>query len=184
MLGEFGAVSPSPAMQEAVSQIIGYRLGAYGRNPSGMQVYTTLGGENSRFAAGTTLTLPVVFGHRDVAFTACPGNLGYATLPDVRARAQKVAFSAAARASALPRHAPAAAWTPRAWPTWTGALLGGASGLGPRRRHRAQRGVRAAARRADAYMEILGRGPDPPAWRRGARRSCPGGSGSRTCAGS
>lgn len=88
MLGEYGAVSPSAATQESVSRLIAWRLSAYHRDPAGTFSYTTGGGENSRYPAGTRLQLPVVIGHRDVAFTACPGERGYAMLGSVRSRAR------------------------------------------------------------------------------------------------
>ncbi|MCC2312902.1 DUF4214 domain-containing protein [Cellulomonas xiejunii] len=160
MLGEYGATAPSAATQESVSRIIGYRLGAYGKNPAGTVPYRTLGGENSRFAAGTTVNLPVVFGHRDTAYTACPGNAGYAALPAIRSRAQKIAYSEplvkALYADMLGRGV-----DPTGLATWTGLLLSGApaSTLGD---NIARSREYASARVAAAYREILRREPDGP----------------------
>ncbi len=89
MIGTYSDVTPSAAMQEAVAQVIAWRLAAYHRDPAGTMTYTTSGGSD-KYAAGTTVTLPVVMGHRDVYLTACPGNAGYATLPSVRARARQI----------------------------------------------------------------------------------------------
>lgn len=86
MLGTYAA-APSAATQEAVAQIIGWRLGAYGVDPRGSTSYTTGVGENSRYQ-NQTVTLPRVFGHRDVAYTNCPGDGGYAALGNIRARAK------------------------------------------------------------------------------------------------
>lgn len=91
MLGSYGTVNPAPAVQESVAQIAAWRLREYHRDPAGSHVYHTLGGENSKYPAGTNVTLPVVFAHRDVGNTACPGNAGYATLPHVRNRARQLA---------------------------------------------------------------------------------------------
>jgi hypothetical protein len=82
MLGTYDGV-PSAATQQAVGQVIGWRLGAYGRDPRGWMSYTTGNGENSKYH-NTTVSLPRVFGHRDVSYTACPGNGGYAALPNIR----------------------------------------------------------------------------------------------------
>lgn len=90
MLGDYSSITPSVATQEAVARVIAWRLGAYFRDPSSTVSYTTGGGENSRYAAGTTLALPTVIGHRDVAFTACPGQAGYTTLGWLRARASQL----------------------------------------------------------------------------------------------
>jgi hypothetical protein len=89
MLGTYSTVVPSAATQEAVAQVVAWRLSGYFRNPAGQMVYTT-GGGSDKYAAGTTLTLPVVLGHRDVSFTACPGEAGYATLGWLRARAKQI----------------------------------------------------------------------------------------------
>src|SRR5665648_138164 len=93
MLGTYG-VAPSAATQQAVAQIIGWRLGFYGVNPTGSMVYHTGSGENSKFR-DQDVSLPRVFGHRDVAYTACPGDGGYAALPAIRAVAEE--FSSQAR---------------------------------------------------------------------------------------
>lgn len=90
VLGTYTDVGFTPATVDAVARIIGWRLAAYGRAPNGVLDYTTGGGENSRFGAGTTVRLPVVFAHRDVAYTSCPGNAGYAAMGEIRNRAQAV----------------------------------------------------------------------------------------------
>lgn len=90
MLGTYGTVSPSSAVQESVAWIAARRLGVYHRDPAGQVSIYTSGGENSSVPPGTTKVLPVIFGHRDVAYTSCPGNAGYATLPWVRARAREL----------------------------------------------------------------------------------------------
>ncbi|MBX9243914.1 N-acetylmuramoyl-L-alanine amidase [Actinotalea ferrariae] len=90
MLGTYGTVTPSAGTQESVARLIAWRLGQYHRDPTSTTGYTTLGGENSSVPGGTTLHLPVVIGHRDVAYTACPGNAGYATLPWLKQRARQL----------------------------------------------------------------------------------------------
>ncbi|KQY47482.1 hypothetical protein ASD18_09200 [Cellulomonas sp. Root137] len=90
MLGDYSSITPSASVQESVARLIAWRLSAYHRDPASTTSYTTLGGENSRYPAGTTIALPVVLGHRDVAFTACPGQLGYNTLGWLRARARQI----------------------------------------------------------------------------------------------
>ena len=88
MLGDYSSVVPSAATQESVAQVIAWRLSSYHRDPMSTVGYTTWGGENSRYAAGTWLALPVIIGHRDVAYTACPGGRGYGTISWLRARAR------------------------------------------------------------------------------------------------
>jgi len=90
MLGDYSSTTPSAAVRESVARVIAWRLGSYHRDPMSTIGYTTLGGENSRFAANTTLALPVVIGHRDVAYTACPGNGGYGVLGAIKQRAREM----------------------------------------------------------------------------------------------
>ncbi len=159
MLGDLSTVVPTPVELDAVARIVGYRLGAYGRNPAGTMTYTTLGGETSRYAAGTTVTLPVVMGHRDVDVTACPGDLGYPALSWVRARSQQVAYAEPltwALYADLLQRAP----DPVGLAGWSGQLLAGAavSTVADRLAHSTEYVQR---RVIDAYAAILHRGPDP-----------------------
>jgi len=92
MLGTYDAV-PSAATQRSVAQIIGWRLGAYGVNPNTSMSYATGdGGVGVKFK-NQIVALPRVFGHRDVWFTACPGNGGYAALPNIRAMASSFSYA-------------------------------------------------------------------------------------------
>lgn len=84
MLGDYSNVTPSPATLDAVAQVAAWRLAAYGVNPQGSISYYTLGGENSKIPPGTTITLPAIFAHRDVAYTACPGQAGYDQMGVIR----------------------------------------------------------------------------------------------------
>ncbi|WP_436502163.1 N-acetylmuramoyl-L-alanine amidase [Actinokineospora sp. HUAS TT18] len=86
MLGTFTSVPPSDAQHEAVSRIAAWKLGGSYRNPLGTTQLTSKGGGTARWPAGTTVTLPVIFGHRDSGFTECPGDLGYANLGNIRTR--------------------------------------------------------------------------------------------------
>ena len=47
---------------------------------------TSGGGGTDKYAAGVKVTLPTIFGHRDVGNTVCPGRYGYARLPEIRDR--------------------------------------------------------------------------------------------------
>ncbi len=83
MLGTYSSTTPSSAVTRSVAQIVGWKLQPYGIDPTGSMVYYTRSGENSRYQ-NQWVSLPRVFGHRDVAYTACPGDRGQATLPTVR----------------------------------------------------------------------------------------------------
>jgi len=86
MLGTYNA-APSAATQRSVAQIIGWRLGGYGVDPTGSMTYRTGTNEVGARYSNQNVPLPRVFGHRDVWLTACPGNGGYGALPNIRTTA-------------------------------------------------------------------------------------------------
>jgi hypothetical protein len=162
MLGTYDA-APSAATQHTVAQIIGYRLGYYGVDPSGTMTYHTNGGENSRYGAAT-LTLPRVIGHRDVAYTACPGNGGYAALPAIRAEASSYSYSERFRQSrsvvqALYQDLLGRTVDPGGLDAWSSALLGGSQPALVLSLTGSDEYVR--LRITGAYQAALGRDPDP-----------------------
>jgi len=88
MIGDYSTRVPSDAMVEAVSQVIAWKMSKYDLDPRAATQLTAgaAPGTTSRYAGGTVVTLPTIFGHRDVGATACPGNAGYAKLGTIRAR--------------------------------------------------------------------------------------------------
>ncbi|MCW2740951.1 MAG: N-acetylmuramoyl-L-alanine amidase, family 2 [Blastococcus sp.] len=89
MLGNFEAAPAPQPMIDTVAAVIGWKLGLYGVDPRGWTKLTSAGGGTSKYAAGVSVSVPTVFGHRDVGSTACPGVYGYARLDEVRAKAYK-----------------------------------------------------------------------------------------------
>ncbi|RFU21757.1 N-acetylmuramoyl-L-alanine amidase [Geodermatophilus marinus] len=85
MLGNYEQAEPPRVMLDAVADIIAWKFSLYGVDPRGTATMTG-GGGTSKYPAGSTVTLPTVFAHRDVGYTACPGRYAYARMADVRAR--------------------------------------------------------------------------------------------------
>jgi len=163
MLGTYG-VAPSAATQQAVAQIIGWRLGFYGVNPTGSMVYHTGSGENSKFQ-DQDVSLPRVFGHRDVAYTACPGDGGYNALPNIRAIAGSFSYGArfqqaGAVVRAMYEDILRRGVDPSGLSTWSAMLAGGSGGpaLVTSLTNSAEY-IRLRIRQA--YTEVLGREPEP-----------------------
>lgn len=163
MLGTYG-VAPSAATQQAVAQIIGWRLGFYGVNPTGSMVYHTGSGENSKFQ-DEDVSLPRVFGHRDVAYTACPGDGGYNALPNIRAIAGSFSYGArfqqaGAVVRAMYEDLLGRGVDPSGLSTWSAMLAGGSGGpaLVTSLTNSAEY-IRLRIRQA--YTEVLGREPEP-----------------------
>jgi hypothetical protein len=164
MLGTYDA-APSAATQRSVAQIIGWRLGAYGVDPNTSMTYATGdGGVGVRYK-NQNVTLPRLFGHRDVWFTACPGNGGYAALPNIRSMASSFSYAqrftqARSVVSALYKDLLLRDVDAAGLQSWTAMLAGGAS----------QSALVASLTRSkeydllrvgQAYQEVLGRSPEP-----------------------
>ncbi len=85
MVGTYTSTAPPEAQLDGVAKIIAYRLARYGVDPAGTATFTaasrTAGG---RFAAGQSVVLPKIFGHRDTHQTECPGGLAYGRLAHVQ----------------------------------------------------------------------------------------------------
>jgi uncharacterized protein with LGFP repeats len=84
MIGDFDTVPPTEAQIRAVGRLLGWRLAMDGVNPQGTVQLTSQGGPYTFFPAGAKVTLPTIFAHRDTGNTDCPGNAGYAALPQIR----------------------------------------------------------------------------------------------------
>ncbi|TYP89869.1 N-acetylmuramoyl-L-alanine amidase [Blastococcus xanthinilyticus] len=86
MLGNYDVEAVPQATVDAVSAVIAWKFSLHGINPAGWTTLTSSGGGTSRYAAGTSVNLPTVFGHRDVGSTACPGRYGYARMDEIRGK--------------------------------------------------------------------------------------------------
>jgi hypothetical protein len=85
MIGTHSSATPTAAVQSTVANVVAWKLGLHQRDPRGSVTLTSRG--STRYPNGTQVRLPVVFGHRDVSATDCPGNSGMATLPGMRSAA-------------------------------------------------------------------------------------------------
>ncbi len=68
--------------------MIGWRMKVGGVDPMGTASLTSAGFSRARYAAGQSVSLPAIFGHRDTGYTSCPGNFGYQQMDDIRAAAK------------------------------------------------------------------------------------------------
>ncbi|RMI34199.1 N-acetylmuramoyl-L-alanine amidase [Nocardia stercoris] len=91
MLGNFTDQPPTDAQLQATGQFIGWRAKLAGLDPQGTTTMYSEGTQYTSYPEGQAVQLPVVFAHRDVGKTACPGDAAYALLPKLRAIAASVA---------------------------------------------------------------------------------------------
>ena len=88
LLGDFTAVLPTDAAQESLVKVLAWLGGRYAIdiNPGATTSFISRGSQ--RWKAGTPVTTDTIAGHRDMSFTACPGDAFYPMLPEIRTRAQ------------------------------------------------------------------------------------------------
>ena len=93
MLGNYDLVAPPQPMLDSVAAVVAWKLSLYGVNPTGTTRLVSAGGGTSKYAAGTAVTVPTVFAHRDVGRTVDPGQYGYPQMDNIREAAGRLAGS-------------------------------------------------------------------------------------------
>ena len=83
-IGDYSSMGASDEALAATANYIRWKLGVHGQPLSGPVTLTSGGGPESRYAAGTKVTVDRVLGHRDVGKTACPGDGLYDQLDQIR----------------------------------------------------------------------------------------------------
>ncbi len=78
LLGNYQGTVATPAALSALETLLAWRLDAAHVDPRSTP--EVVSGGNEKLAAGTTVTLRAISGHRDTGDTECPGNLLYAEL--------------------------------------------------------------------------------------------------------
>ena len=101
MMGDFSSVTPPQAALDAVGKFLGWRLAKAGLDPKGRTTMYSEGTSFTSYPQGAAVDLPIIFAHRDVGNTSCPGDAGYAQMNKIRDIA-----AAAAAGVGLPASAP------------------------------------------------------------------------------
>jgi hypothetical protein len=82
LIGTFGSASPPTVATSALRRLLAWKLDVHHVDP--MATIRVTSGGSSRYAAGQTISLPTIAGHRQVSNTECPGNALYGKLPKLR----------------------------------------------------------------------------------------------------
>lgn len=77
LIGDFTAAAPTAAAQEAAARTLAWLADRYGvdTSPGATVSFTSLG--SSRWASGREVVTTTIAGHRDMSYTACPGDAYY-----------------------------------------------------------------------------------------------------------
>ncbi|WP_278314036.1 N-acetylmuramoyl-L-alanine amidase [Lolliginicoccus levis] len=84
MIGHYQNTAPPRAQVESLAKLAGWRLAREELRPTGSSTHYSEGTQYTWLAQGQPITLPNIFAHRDVNYTDCPGNLGYAQMDLIR----------------------------------------------------------------------------------------------------
>ncbi|MDN2502346.1 hypothetical protein FHY52_37515, partial [Nocardia nova] len=95
MMGDFETEPPSDAQLQATGQFVGWRAKIAGLDPEGHTTMYSEGTGYTPYAEGAAVDLPIVFAHRDVGNTTCPGDAAYARMDRIREIAAGVAAGTA-----------------------------------------------------------------------------------------
>ncbi|MGF7124879.1 N-acetylmuramoyl-L-alanine amidase [Rhodococcus sp. BE178] len=84
MMGNF-VNTPAPAATiESVGKYLGWRLKLANLNPKGFTTMYSEGTSFTKYPLGTAVNLPIIFAHRDVGYTECPGDAAYNQMNQIR----------------------------------------------------------------------------------------------------
>jgi hypothetical protein len=89
-IGNLETGRPTSAMISGLAQLFAWKLDINYRDPFGRTVLTAGRFSGSRYSAGRKVSLPVIMGHRDVGYTACPGRYLYPYIHRIRIAAASI----------------------------------------------------------------------------------------------
>ncbi|MGK8510968.1 N-acetylmuramoyl-L-alanine amidase [Nocardia asiatica] len=84
LMGNYESEQPTEASIEAIGTFVGWRTKVAGLDPKGHTTMISEGTSFTPYAQGESVRLPIVFAHRDVGNTTCPGDAAYALMDRIR----------------------------------------------------------------------------------------------------
>ncbi|SPT53292.1 Uncharacterized protein potentially involved in peptidoglycan biosynthesis [Actinomyces bovis] len=105
MMGDYSNIDPTSTQLDKVGKLAGWFLGragvedARGNAPLAIQI-------TERYRAGQSVNLPVILAHRDVGYTACPGERGYSKMGQIRQIAQRQMSGSTGSTNTRSNHVP------------------------------------------------------------------------------
>ena len=85
LLGDFSTTPPTAAALEALTHVLAWLSLRDGIDVTPGATTSFVSRGSDKWRAGTAVTAHTIDGHRDMTYTACPGNALYALLPNLRA---------------------------------------------------------------------------------------------------
>jgi hypothetical protein len=94
LLGNFEATPPTAAAQDSLVRLLAHLAVVYDLSTWKDSEATFVSRGSNKLPAGSSVATPVISGHRDVTFTACPGDRAYELLPEWRRRVHPLVTAA------------------------------------------------------------------------------------------
>jgi N-acetylmuramoyl-L-alanine amidase len=99
LLGDFTAQAPTAAALASLAKVLAWLSHRYSIDIGDSATASFVSRGSQRWAPGATVTTPTIAAHRDMSFTACPGDALMSQFDEVRssARAERAALGAGLR---------------------------------------------------------------------------------------
>jgi N-acetylmuramoyl-L-alanine amidase len=89
-IGDHTSEAPTPQAVRSIIQFLAWKMSVNRAYPVNTTVQlTSAGGPESRYPAGTIVTVPRILGHTTLGLTACPGGAMIPLVPQIQAAVQK-----------------------------------------------------------------------------------------------
>jgi hypothetical protein len=89
-IGDHTSEAPTAPAQRSIIRFLAWKMGVNRAYPVTTTVeLTSAGGPESRYPAGTVVTVPRILGHTTLNLTACPGGAMTPLIPQIQAAVQK-----------------------------------------------------------------------------------------------
>jgi hypothetical protein len=97
LIGDFSVAEPTAAMTTSLTKVLAWLAERYGIDTRPGATTTFVSRGSQRYPAGETVTTSTIAGHRDMSYTACPGDTVYFGLDQLRIQvhAQRAAWKGA-----------------------------------------------------------------------------------------
>jgi hypothetical protein len=102
-LGDFTSIAQTPEGMDALARLIAWKATVHAIPTEGQITVVSAGGDTNRYPTGTPVTFERISGHRDGNNTACPGDVLYTQLAQLRSAVAQFAGPAVGLSLYAPR---------------------------------------------------------------------------------
>ena len=102
LLGNFESTPPTAAAQNSLVRLLAHLAVVYDLSTWSGSEATFVSRGSNKLPRGSNVATPIISGHRDVTFTACPGDRAYELRPEWRQRVHPLVVAARRRPGIQP----------------------------------------------------------------------------------